>query len=73
MMIVYSALERIDYQGCDLMGVFASREAAEQFIRSYPGFVRQYPGHHYGYVESALGQPIDSYHLMVDVEFADLT
>jgi hypothetical protein len=73
MMIVYSVLERIDYQGCDLMGVFASREAAEQFIRSYPGFVRQDPGHHYGYVESALGQPIDSYHLMVDVEFADLT
>jgi hypothetical protein len=72
-MIVYSVLERIDYQGCDLMGVFASREAAEQFIRSYPGFVRQDPGHHYGYVESALGQPIDSYHLMVDVEFADLT
>jgi hypothetical protein len=24
-------------------------------------------------VESALGQPIDSYHLMVDVEYADLT
>ena len=58
-MLVYSVLEQIDYEGCDLLGVFASRDEAVQFIRAHPGFIRQFPGHSYGYVESELGQPID--------------
>jgi hypothetical protein len=72
-MLVYSALEQIDYEGCDLLGVFASAADAEQFIRSYDGFVRQvsgpsYGGHSYGYVESELGQPVDFYRDVVYVE-----
>jgi hypothetical protein len=67
-MIVYSVLEQIDYEGCDLLGVFGSREDAEQFIRGYDGFVGQYPGHSYGYVESQLGQPVDFYRDVVYVE-----
>ena len=66
-MMVYSVLEQIDYQGCDLLGVFGSRAAAEQFIRAYDGFVRQWPGHSYGYVESELGQPVDFYRDVVYV------
>ena len=68
MMLVYSVLEQIDYEGCDLLGVFASAADAEQFIRSYDGFVRQLPGHSYGYVESQLGQPVDFYRDVVYVE-----
>ena len=68
MMLVYSVLEQIDYEGCDLLGVFASAADAEQFIRSYDGFVRQFPGHSYGYVESELGQPVDFYRDVVYVE-----
>ncbi len=67
-MIVYSVLEQIDYEGCDLLGVFGSREDAEQFIRSYAGFICQYAGHSYGYVESELGQPVDYYRDVVYVE-----
>lgn len=67
-MIVYSVLEQVDYEGCDLLGVFGSREDAEQFIRSCDGFVRQYPGHSYGYVECQLGQPVDFYRDVVYVE-----
>ena len=67
-MIVYSVLEQIDYEGCDLLGVFGSREDAEQFIRSYDGFVRQLPAHSYGYVESQLGQPVDFYRDVVYVD-----
>ena len=67
-MIVYSVLEQVDYEGCDLLGVFGSREDAEQFIRSYDGFVRQSPGYSYGYVESQLGQPVDFYRDVVYVE-----
>ena len=67
-MIVYSVLEQVDYEGCDLLGVFGSREDAEQFIRGHDGFVRQYPGHSYGYVESQLGQPVDFYRDVVYVE-----
>jgi hypothetical protein len=61
-MLVYSVFEQIHYEGCDLLGVFASRDEAVQFIHSYDGFVRQFPGHSYGYVESQLGQPISFYH-----------
>jgi hypothetical protein len=68
MMLVYSVLEQIDYEGCDLLGVFASAADAEQFVRSYDGFVRQLPGHSYGYVESELGQPVDFYRDVVYVE-----
>jgi hypothetical protein len=67
-MIVYSVLEQVDYEGCDLLGVFGSREDAEQFIRGRDGFVRQSPGHSYGYVESELGQPVDFYRDVVYVE-----
>lgn len=67
-MIVYSVLEQVDYEGCDLLGVFGSREDAERFIRGHDGFVRQYPGHSYGYVESQLGQPVDFYRDVVYVE-----
>jgi hypothetical protein len=67
-MIVYSVLEQIDYEGCDLLGVFASAADAEQFIRSYDDFVRQFPGRSYGYVESQLGQPVDFYRDVVYVE-----
>jgi hypothetical protein len=67
-MIVYSVLEQIDYEGCDLLGVFASQDQAVQFIRSCDGFVGQFPGHSYGYVESQLGQPVDFYRDVVYVE-----
>lgn len=67
-MLVYSVLQQVDYEGCDLLGVFASREDAEQFIRSYDGFVRQFPGYSYGFVESQLGQPVDFYRDVVYVE-----
>lgn len=67
-MIVYSVLEQVDYEGCDLLGVFASREDAEQFIRSYDGFVRRFPGRSYGYIESQLGQPVDFYRDVVYFE-----
>jgi hypothetical protein len=66
-MLVYSVLEQIDYEGCDLLGVFASRDEAVQFIRSYDDFVRQLPGRSYGYVESQLGQPVDFYRDVVYV------
>jgi hypothetical protein len=67
MMIVYSVLEQVDYQGLDLLGVFGSRVEAVQFIRSYYGFVRQSPGYSYGFVESELGQPVDFYRDVVYV------
>jgi hypothetical protein len=66
-MLVYSVLEQVDYQGCDLLGVFGSSVEAEQFIRGLDGFVRQYSGHSYGYVESELGQPVDFYRDVVYV------
>jgi hypothetical protein len=68
-MIVYSVLEQIDYEGSSLLGVFASRDDAVAYIRSYDGFVRQFPGYSYGVVESALGQPVDQLAEFDFVEF----
>ena len=67
-MLVYSVIEQIDYEGGSLLGVFGSREQAEQFVRSYDGFQRQYPGYSYGVVESELGQEIDFFGMVEWVE-----
>ena len=61
-MTVYSVLLSTNYEGEDLLGVFASREQAEAFARSqewYPASSQ------FGIIESELGQPID-FHAMVD-------
>ena len=66
-MKVYSVLVSVDYEGQDLLGVFADRESAEKFARVQPGF-GQYVGHSWGVVESELGQPVDFFH---DVEWVE--
>ena len=60
-MKVYSVLEVIDYEGSSLLGVFGSRDEAVQYVKSYEGYVRQWLGYSYGYIESELGQAIDQY------------
>ena len=58
-MIVYSVLESIEYEGSSLLGVFGSRDEAVTYIRSYDGYVLEWPGYSYGVVVSELGQPVD--------------
>lgn len=55
-MKVYSVLRHVDYEGCDLLGVFASREEAVVFGK---GKVDQWSD--VGVVESELGQSVDFY------------
>jgi hypothetical protein len=62
-MIVYSVLRHVDYEGCDLLGVFGSREQAQEFAR---GRLDQWS--QVGIVESGLGQPVDFYD---DVEWVE--
>ena len=66
-MRVYSVLVSVDYEGQDLLGVFASREEAVAFARAQEGF-GQYPSYSWGVVESELGQPIDFYGMVEWVE-----
>ena len=66
-MLVYSVLCSVDYEGQDLLGVFADRESAVQFARSQQGF-GQYAGHSWGVVESELGQSVDFYEMVEWVE-----
>ena len=66
-MQVYSVLLSVDYEGQDLLGVFADRESAVQFARSQQGF-GQYAGHSWGVVASELGQPVDFYEMVEWVE-----
>ena len=61
-MKVYSLFGFVDYEGSDLLGVFGSLEDLLKYFGSIP---RQKGGRydffdHFGYVESELGQPVDS-------------
>lgn len=62
-MRVYSVLLSVDYEGEDLLGVFASREEAVAFARAQEQMYGSY-----GVVESELGQPIDFYAMVEWVE-----
>jgi len=62
-MLVYSVLRHVDYEGCDLLGVFGSREEALVFARSEVG-----QWYDVGVVESQLGQPVDFYESVEWVE-----
>jgi hypothetical protein len=55
-MQVYSVLRHIQYEGCDLLGVFGSQEQAVEFAR---GQLDQWSD--VGVVASELGQPVDFY------------
>ena len=63
-MKVYSVLCSVDYEGEDLLGVFADRESAVAFARAQEGFGK-FSCYSWGVVESELGQPID-FHDMVE-------
>ena len=55
-MKVYSVVGSVQYEGDDLLGIFASREDALKFIEAQKEsmFYEQY-----GIVKSELGQPVD--------------
>ncbi len=58
-MQVYSVLERVAYEGDSLLGVFGSRQEAEQFARSQEFFEKSKGwGTSYGVVESELGASV---------------
>lgn len=64
-MKVYSLVGGFDYEGENLLGVFASREDLLQFVEQEKPKQHRRPetlGYDtLGYVESELGQPIDFY------------
>jgi len=62
-MKVYSVLRHMQYEGSDLLGVFGSREQAQEFARAQ---VDQWSD--IGVVESELGQPVDFYQSVEWVE-----
>lgn len=66
-MKVYSVLLHTDYEGCDLLGVFASRDEAVAFARGQKDFGK-YALQAYGVVESELGQAVDFYSMVDWVE-----
>ena len=66
-MKVYSVLLHVDYEGCDLLGVFGDRKSAVEFVRRQDGFGK-YDSYQYGVVESELGQSIDFYGMVDWVE-----
>ena len=66
-MKVYSVLLSVDYEGCDLLGVFGSREESIEFVRKQDGF-KKYSSQSYGVVESELGQEIDFYGMVDWIE-----
>lgn len=55
-MKVYSVLRHVQYEGCDLLGVFGSREQAVSF-----GSQQKDEYSDVGLVESELGQELDFY------------
>jgi len=57
-MVVYSVLYSVAYEGCDLMGVFASREQAMEFIRVGEGHDGMRCSGQFGIIESELGQAV---------------
>jgi hypothetical protein len=66
-MKVYSLLGFVDYEGQDLLGVFASVEDVMQHVESLNG---SWYYDDMGYVESELGQPIEDVDGVVEyVEF----
>jgi hypothetical protein len=73
-MQVYSLLGCQDYDGVDLLGVFASVEQLLQFVDAGTGR-EEYDGawcyDRMGYVQSELGSSIDVRVEFVDVEFRD--
>lgn len=56
-MMVYSVLQRVDYEGDSLEGVFATREDALRHIQRMVDFFGVLPGITLGIVESELGAP----------------
>jgi hypothetical protein len=62
-MKVYSVLRHVQYEGCDLLGVFGSREQAVEFGRSKIDKWSEI-----GIVESELGQQVDFYESVEWVE-----
>lgn len=66
-MKVYSVLKHVDYEGCDLLGVFGSREEAVSFAKSHEYF-EKYRDTQFGVVESELGQEVDFYGMVEWVE-----
>ena len=66
-MKVYSVILNVQYEGMDLLGVFADRESAVKFIRNHEGFGKWH-GNSWGFVESELGQSIDSFEMIEWVE-----
>jgi hypothetical protein len=56
-MKVYAVVKTVQYEGDELIGVFASAEQAEQFIRAHKDFGK-WQGSSFGYVECELGQEI---------------
>lgn len=66
-MKVYSVLKHVDYEGCDILGVFGSREEAMSFAKSHEHFGK-YRDTEFGVVESELGQEIDFYEMVDWVE-----
>lgn len=66
-MKVYSVLMHVDYEGAQLLGVFASREEAVAFARGHELFGK-YSDYAHGVVESELGQTIDFYDMVDWVE-----
>jgi hypothetical protein len=57
-MKVYSAILSVQYEGNDLLGVFADRDSAVAHIKTQEGYLKKWLGD-YGVVESELGQPVD--------------
>ena len=62
-MQVYSVLLSVDYEGMELLGVFASHEEAVVFARSHPMFgqCRGGVGVSYGVLACELGCGVDAY------------
>jgi hypothetical protein len=64
-MKVYSVLRHMQYEGEELLGVFASREDALKFVESQSEDKKYYD---FGVVESELGQKVDFFS---DVEWVE--
>lgn len=60
-MVVFSVLYAVAYEGHDLLGVFASREQALEFIRVGEGHDGMRDHGQFGIVESEVGQAIDTW------------
>lgn len=66
-MKVYAVMKQVDYEGCNLLAVFASREEAVAFARSSEWF-DSYADTSVGVAECELGEPVDFYGIVEWVE-----